>query len=93
MEQFFELLQQKKNNGELDIAIDQCKKSMQSFVRSYVAYASLKGWECEDVIYRFNKQILDSMYKEEDLKREIEFYKNSLSYLNKAKQQLAEKDS
>ena len=88
MEQFFEQLQQKFDKGELEVAVTQCKKSFNSFVRGYTAYAALKGWDAEQVVLRFNKQFLDSAYDEEKLKKEVEFYIKSLHSIPQVKQRL-----
>ena len=91
MEQFFETLKTKKANGELEVAIEQCKKSATSLVRGYVAYGALKGWDCEQLVLRFNKEILDGIHDEETLKKEVAFYYKSLMNIPASKQRLPQK--
>ena len=88
MEQFFEQLQLKADRGEFDVALEQCKKSINSLVRGYTAYAVLKGWDAEQVVLRFNKQFLNGMYDEELLIKEVKFYVDSLNSIPAIKQRL-----
>ena len=88
MERFFDELQQKYDRGELDVALEQCKRAISSFIRGYVAYSALKGWDCEQVVLRFNKQFLNSQYEEEFLKREVKFYVDSLKAIPHIRQRL-----
>lgn len=91
MEQFFEQLQRKFENGELDVALQQCKKSFNSFVRGYTAYAALNGWDAEQLVLRFNKQFLNGTYEEDLLKKEVNFYMTSLNSIPQVKQRLNRK--
>ena len=88
MEQFFETLHQKKANGQLDVAIAQCNKSIASFVRGYVAYCMLKGWDCEQVILRINREILGGVHDEEQLKKDIKFYVKSIESISAVKDRI-----
>ena len=88
MEQFLQKIEQRINENQFDTALSQCRQSMGSFVRSYTAFALLKGYDPEQLILQFNERFLDKLHDEQELKKEVNFYIKTLDSLPHVKSRL-----